>query len=850
MSYTVDDISFTITQDAGTTNSDLSGLESLVDSALAPVVLTSGGDYGAGIGVQKIYSIISPYTFNVEGTQTISPRDEQLVLLNTIQVSNKQDLRVNDTGTLNIDGEFTNSGGTWYTKATWIRFNRRATSSSSTSLGLYEFSAGATVNWLGGTAVGYGVTSIAGGTPSNTKTLSNGFWEGLSTAMFRINGSADIDFSGFTVINNRFVDDRSNITVDGYQAINSLIEGGNFQTFTNYGGVVSAASWTRKGVVRTFTNPEAGMELPISAFASNLTQRGGLVKILKAVSLVTVDKDKTPITDVKLIALTYDNGDRIDYQGQDNATDLEISDFTDQTAVANIQGSVDAVGGFTFTAPLKEFTARENVANLVVSGVSGSYTRGDLVDWTGDGSVNGSVLYWDGATNLSVQFSSNDAIAVGSTIQNLSQAAQSTADTVFVYSGNAECRFTKGGLDAQPFGDVLSVSYNYSFTTVELDYSGANTLTSNIFNLPDGAISESDVNVVKAYTSAATPQKVYDNLKFALYDSFEDFASVPTEVFAKFTSVAGVDYLDFGSLDIVLDNNASSLTNEGAVSIALDASSTTIYLDSNRFTGNIRTTGAVTGTGRTSSDGVIVDSGGTLLPQLLLSVSNLAAGSRVKVRNETTGLTTFNDVVAGTVYSAYYDQDVDYSEGDVLTVYVQRIDKNEFKATVVVSASGWSALVAQTNDSVYSAINIDGSGILNYSADYTALTVKVTTAVDFTIADFYAWWKYNLSSEAGIDWSSVITAQDQANFLVLNSVVDLFLDNATTTNLFQTDNRRFYREDGEYPALTTTSGTGGLDINWRNTVIIAETATSGLTPEEAAKLSAINNVTGLIPALL
>ena len=850
MSYTVDDISFTITQDAGTTNSDLSGLESLVDSALAPVVLTSGGDYGAGIGVQKIYSIISPYTFNVEGTQTISPRDEQLVLLNTIQVSNKQDLRVNDTGTLNIDGEFTNSGGTWYTKATWIRFNRRATSSSSTSLGLYEFSAGATVNWLGGTAVGYGVTSIAGGTPSNTKTLSNGFWEGLSTAMFRINGSADIDFSGFTVINNRFVDDRSNITVDGYQAINSLIEGGNFQTFTNYGGVVSAASWTRKGVVRTFTNPEAGMELPISAFASNLTQRGGLVKILKAVSLVTVDKDKTPITDVKLTALTYDNGDRIDYQGQDNATDLEISDFTDQTAVANIQGSVDAVGGFTFTAPLKEFTARENVANLVVSGVSGSYTRGDLVDWTGDGSVNGSVLYWDGATNLSVQFSSNDAIAVGSTIQNLSQAAQSTADTVFVYSGNAECRFTKGGLDAQPFGDVLSVSYNYSFTTVELDYSGANTLTSNIFNLPDGAISESDVNVVKAYTSAATPQKVYDNLKFALYDSFEDFAAVPTDVFAKFTSVAGVDYLDFGSLDIVLDNNASSLTNEGAVSIALDASSTTIYLDSNRFTGNIRTTGAVTGTGRTSSDGVIVDSGGTLLPQLLLSVSNLAAGSRVKVRNETTGLTTFNDVVAGTVYSAYYDQDVDYSEGDVLTVYVQRIDKNEFKATVVVSASGWSALVAQTNDSVYSAINIDGSGILNYSADYTALTVKVTTAVDFTIADFYAWWKYNLSSEAGIDWSSVITAQDQANFLLLNSVVDLFLDNATTTNLFQTDNRRFYREDGEYPALTTTSGTGGLDINWRNTVIIAETATSGLTPEEAAKLSAINNVTGLIPALL
>ena len=850
MSYTVDDINFIITQDAGTTNSDLSGLEPLVDSFAGSVVTTTGGDYAGLDGVQKIYSIIAPYTFNIEGTQTISPRDEQLVLLNTTQVSNKQDLRVNDSGILNIDGEFTNSGGTWYTKATWIRFNRRATSSSSTSLGLYEFSKGATVNWLGGTAVGYGVTSIAGGTPSNTKTLTNGFWEGLSTAMFRVNGSADIAFSGFTVINNRFVDDRSNITVDGYQAINSLIEGGNFQTFTNYGGVVAAASWTRKGVVRTFTNPEAGMELVISAFTSNLTQRGGLIKILKDVSLVTVDKDKTPITDVKLTALTYNNGDRIDYVGQDNATDIEISDFTNQVAVANIQGSVSALGAFSFTAPLKEFTARDNVAVVQLSNVTGSYTRNDLLDWTGDGSINGKVLYWDGGTTLSVQFTTNSAINGASIIQNLSQFGSGTTIGVAVASGNAECRFTKGGVDSQPFGDVLSVSYLYSFTTVELDYSGINTLSLNIFNLPDGALSESDVNIVKAYTSAETTQKVYNNLKFALYDSFENFVSVPLDVFVKFTSIGGVDYLDFGSLDVVLDNSTTPLTSEGAVSINLAASSTTIYLNNNRFKGNITTTGAVTGAGRTSSDGIIVDSGGTLAPQLLLSVSNLVAGSRVKIHNETTGLTTFNDVVAGTAYSVYYDQDVDYSTGDILTVYAQKIDQNEFQATVSVSASGWSALAAQTNDSVYAALAIDGSTITNFSADYTALTVKITNPTDFTVSSFYAWWKFNLSSELGIDWAFVLVAKDQANFLIQNATIDLHIDNATTTNLIQTDNRRIYRDDEAYPALTVTSGGGGLDVNWRSTVIVAETATSGLTPAESAQLTNVDSLAGLIPALL
>ena len=70
----------------------------------------------------------------------------------------------------------------------------------------------------------------------------------------------------------------------------------------------------------------------------------------------------------------------------------------------------------------------------------------------------------------------------------------------------------------------------------------------------------------------------------------------------------------------------------------------------------------------------------------------------------------------------------------------------------------------------------------------------------------------------------------------------MFLNNNTSTNIIQTDNVRMFRSDGAYPARTVTTGGGGLDVVWRNTILIAETGVSGLTTAESNQLASIVDV--------
>ena len=46
----------------------------------------------------------------------------------------------------------------------------------------------------------------------------------------------------------------------------------------------------------------------------------------------------------------------------------------------------------------------------------------------------------------------------------------------------------------------------------------------------------------------------------------------------------------------------------------------------------------------------------------------------------------------------------------------------------------------------------------------------------------------------------------------------MYLNNNTTTNIKQIDNVRLFKSDGSYPVREPTTGGGGIDVNWRNTV--------------------------------
>jgi len=232
-------------------------------------------------------------------------------------------------------------------------------------------------------------------------------------------------------------------------------------------------------------------------------------------------------------------------------------------------------------------------------------------------------------------------------------------------------------------------------------------------------------------------------------------------------------------------------------------------------------------------------------------VTGIIAGSRLRVVNETTSTQVYNAIVAGTSWSLSYTDGTTFTAGNTYSVRLTQQSGATaslcFDATGTAAASGWSVTASQQPDTVYNALAIDGAAVTGFAADYANDELDVTVAANFNVSDLYAWYVYNLTTVQGIvEFCGGITAIDQANFRINNSVVDIHIDNATATNLRQLDNRRIFRADGAYPVKS--SGGGGIDVVWRNTILIAETGVSGLTSQESADLARINSVLNLVEA--
>ena len=234
---------------------------------------------------------------------------------------------------------------------------------------------------------------------------------------------------------------------------------------------------------------------------------------------------------------------------------------------------------------------------------------------------------------------------------------------------------------------------------------------------------------------------------------------------------------------------------------------------------------------------IIGDSITLTFPDQPINITNISSGSRLRIYNVTKATETVNTVVTGTSYTDSYQEGVQYSDGDVVRVYLTKLGKKEWVGDVIDTSNGFNVLASQIEDDIYLAMGVDGSTVTKFVADYPNNQVDIQVAQDFSMAEFYTWWIYNLTTEAGIrEFFGGITAIDQANFRINNSVVNLFFDNLTSTNLVQTDNRRIYRTDGIYPVIPATAGGGGIDIVWRNTILIAET---GLNAQDSADISNI-----------
>lgn len=233
-----------------------------------------------------------------------------------------------------------------------------------------------------------------------------------------------------------------------------------------------------------------------------------------------------------------------------------------------------------------------------------------------------------------------------------------------------------------------------------------------------------------------------------------------------------------------------------------------------------------------------------------IAITNIVDGSTMQVFNVTTNLEILNQVISGaTSYNQTYAEGTDYTVGDVVRVrftYTSGLTSYvEFETTTVATGTGWSVLAAQVVDSVYAAIGINGQNIFKFAADYTGNDVELNVGQNFTVGEFYAWWKWNLTYARGIrNFFGVITALDEANFRINNSVLSLYLDSTTNASVRQTDNRRIFREDLTYPVKQPTTSGYGLDVVWRNIVFVAPINVSvpALSAAESAQLAEITTV--------
>ncbi len=308
------------------------------------------------------------------------------------------------------------------------------------------------------------------------------------------------------------------------------------------------------------------------------------------------------------------------------------------------------------------------------------------------------------------------------------------------------------------------------------------------------------------------------------------YTSTPSEVETTSTTYTG------GGSIVVVNNTIryftpSTITNSTATKLVIETagnyeiSGGTISSVENVSGGSVTiliSNGASTPT--------IIGSGITLtFPDQPISITNISAGSRMRIYNVTTGIETVNTVVASTSYTSSYQEGTGYNDGDTVRVYLTKLGKEEWVGDVIDTSNGFNVLASQVDDDVYTALGVDGSTVTKFQADYPNNEVDLIIGSEWTMAELYAWWANNLTTEDGIrNFFGGITAIDEANFRINTAIVNLFLDNTTNASYKQTDNRRFFRDTGTgYPVRNPTTSGYGLDVVWRNTILIAQTQAGG-----------------------
>lgn len=346
--------------------------------------------------------------------------------------------------------------------------------------------------------------------------------------------------------------------------------------------------------------------------------------------------------------------------------------------------------------------------------------------------------------------------------------------------------------------------------------------------LASSDVDESDAAVVAAWTSIDTGSRFRDRAHLFLRQNWSGQAS-------ELVTLNG-NLIDAGSYNVTLDATAAQ---------AFAVAGSTITIKASTFTGDMTTTGVITLANGATFVGTRTDANGTVAPPKTVSITGITAGSRLQIYNVTAATEIVNAVVAGTSYSATYNEGTGYTTGDIVRVRLTYTSgttaKLPYSAQAVVGASGWSVLAAQQDDTVYATLGIDGSTVTEFTSDFPNVQVDISDPDGSTRVDrLYAWFVHTQSSNAdGIRlWFGGIVPEDAANFRIVTSILNLKIDNVSATGVTFTDGRRLYRDDDASPLVSSTTGGGSITF-FAGKVFTVNVGGSALTPSESAKLMSL-----------
>ena len=237
----------------------------------------------------------------------------------------------------------------------------------------------------------------------------------------------------------------------------------------------------------------------------------------------------------------------------------------------------------------------------------------------------------------------------------------------------------------------------------------------------------------------------------------------------------------------------------------------TIVYDATTVTGTVRNLGTGLVTITLANGSTIGTVGTNVTTQRFANVTapNIIVGSRVQLYDMTNNVELYNAVLSSALnYQHTYVGNitvrmrVTYQSGTTAKLPVE--------ATGLVTTAGLQFLNSQTDDAVYILNAIDGSTCTEYTPDYPNVQIDIAGGSTTSVQRLYNWSTYIETTADGIRvLFHSITAIDEVNYLIDQSVLDVKLDNTGTTPVKVTGGV-ISRKDGT-TVIAATSGSIQID---------------------------------------